>query len=528
MPTRTPPRAPSPRSSSRLAAPERPAPLPRSSAQELAELRRGRTRTASRQSEMRRRAARRLEEQEPSPDEVLGTERDNVLDFRAAQRSREASRAASATRRSVNRSVGRFSEEDEDFEHAEDERELFLSRRERDPETRVAQEDEEPVAERKSKWGCPPCHWGLFVLSLLLTLGSIPIIYSASTVIALDNHGRSDFFLVRQVGYALVGALVLLGASRLSLKGLRVVVWGAYAIALLGLLATDFTPLGLVMGGVRRWFKLGPIQLQFSELAKIALIGVMADYWSRAGRYAPRSAVPWIITALLALPIVLLVFVQPHLSASSLLFLLPFFIAFYAGCAWQNIARIAAPLAVLAVVTVALCSSHKMPFLKEYQQDRIAAHFGGAADERGSNYQALQGQKALMRGGVLGAGPGGSLYKQGHLPAPHTDFILAVTGEEWGLVGMVVLLGVYGTMIFFCFHTGHSANSSFEALVCGGIGTLLGIQVICNVGVVTGMLPVTGMPLPLLSYGGSGMICTLLGLGLVLSVSRRYNCDARS
>jgi cell division protein FtsW (lipid II flippase) len=302
-------------------------------------------------------------------------------------------------------------------------------------------------------------------------------------------------------------------------------VWGCYAVALLGLLLTDFTPFGLVNGGVRRWAKFGPVQFQFSELAKIALLGVMADYWSRVGHSAQRQSGPWIVTALLTMPIVGLVFLQPHLSAASLLFVLPFFVAFYAGVAWQSIAKIALPLVAVAGITVLLCASHKMPLLKEYQQERIAAHFGGSPDERGSNYQALQGQGALIRGGLLGSGPGGSLYKQGHLPAPHTDFILAVTGEEWGLVGMILLLGAYGLMIFFCFHTGHCASSPFEALLCAGIGTLLGIQVVCNVGVVTGILPVTGMPLPLLSFGGSGMLCVLLGLGFVLSVSRRFNVE---
>ncbi len=467
-------------------------------------------RLAERGAEVRRRVARDADADADEDEARAGSaarsgsrgrpagERGNVLDFEAAHRSR---RAASA----------RSSAQDEELERLS----AFAS----------AQAAEAAPVRQRAGAACPPCHWGLFVLSLLLTALSIPLIYSASTAIALDHHGRPDYFLGRQIGFAAVGAILLLATSRLSSRGLRTAVWICYAVALLGLLATDFTPLGLVNGGVRRWAKLGPLQFQFSELAKIALVGVMADYWSRAGRYAPRQVGPWIVTALLALPLVGLVFLQPHLSAASLLFLLPFFVAFYAGAAWQSIAKIALPLITLAAVTVVLCSSHKMPLLKEYQQERIAAHFSGTSDQQGSNYQALQGQGALMRGGLLGSGPGGSLYKQGHLPAPHTDFILAVTGEEWGLVGMTLLLGMYGLMIFFCFHAGHCANSPFEALMCAGIGTLLGVQVVCNVGVVTGILPVTGMPLPLLSFGGSGMICMLLGLGFVLSVSRRFNCD---
>ena len=538
MPTRT-NRPPTSRPKSERSVSERQQrATPPSSTEELSQLRRGRSRRSSaRVQELQRRAARRLDNQEREDIEYAPLDEhvfDNVVDLNAARRAR-----LDAMRHPRTRYEDRSHQERPSDERAPSERpgknvasfdasEQFAPAAE--PKTERAPVEKHAAANEKveeaANSNCAPCHWGLMVLSLLLTLISIPLVYSASTAIALDHHGRPDFFLVRQFMYAGIGAAVLLLASRLSSRSLRWTMRALYVIALLGLVATDFTPLGLVMGGVRRWMKIGPIQLQFSELAKIALLGIMAEFWSHAGRNAPRSLGPWLMTALLSLPIVVLVFLQPHLSAASLLFLLPFFVAFYAGCAWQNIAKIAAPLLLGAVVVVALCQSHKMPILKEYQQDRIASHFGGASEGgEGGNYQSLQGQRALMRGGILGTGPGGSLYKQGHLPAPHTDFILAVIGEEWGMVGVLTLLGMYGVMIFFCFHTGHSANNTFEGLLCAGIGTLLGVQVICNVGVVTGILPVTGMPLPLLSYGGSGMICTLLGLGLVLSVSRRYNCD---
>jgi cell division protein FtsW len=371
---------------------------------------------------------------------------------------------------------------------------------------------------------CPACHWGLLVLTALLAVLSIPIVYSSSTAIALDHYGNPDFFFWRQVGFAGVGLAAFLLASRLPAQSMRTVVWVLYAVALLGLLAIDFTPLGTDLGsGTRRWLKLGPLPpQQFSELAKIALIGVMADFWSRAAPFAQKSMWPWIVTAILGLPVVALVFLQPHLSAACLLFLLPFFVAFYADAPIRHIGKIMLPLAMLAVFCVMLCKAHRMPGLKDYQQDRIAAHFSSeGADERGSNYQALQSQRALARGGLFGAGLGQSLFKHLHLPAPHTDFILAVIGEELGLVGVLGLLLIYGAMIFFCFHIGHCAESAFEALMCAGVGTLLAIQVICNAGVVTGLMPVTGMPLPLLSYGGSGLFCTLLGVGMVLGVSRR-------
>lgn len=376
----------------------------------------------------------------------------------------------------------------------------------------------------------PACHWGLMVLATLLAIFSIPVVYSASTPVALASNKAADFFVIRQVIFVAAGYAVFLFLSQMNPRQTRIVVWSLYAVALVGLLAIDFTPFGYTQSGVRRWIKLpGLPPQQFSEFAKIAIIGVMADFWSRAAINSRNAAWPWIASAALTLPLVGLVLIQPHLSAALLLFTLPLFIAMYAGVPFRHFAKILAPLAIGAVIVVGLCKSHSMPFMKPYQQERIAAHFGsGGADAQGSNYQKLQSVKTIMSGGLLGRGPAESLGKQGHLPEPHTDFIFAVIGEEWGLVGTLLLLFAYATMIFFCFHIGHCAETAFESLLCAGVGTLLAIQVTCNMGVATGILPVTGMPLPFMSYGGSGLLCMLMGVGMVLSVSRQTSRVAQA
>lgn len=368
-----------------------------------------------------------------------------------------------------------------------------------------------------------PCHWGLLVATLLLTALSIPLVYSASTAIALDQHnGDTNFFLWRQIGYSLVGLGVMLFASRIAPEKLRAYAWGLYAFAILGLLATKFSPLGYSMGNVERWIKLGPLTFQFSEIAKIALIGIMADFWSRAARTSQKSMAPWLATAALAAFPIILTFIQPHLSAALVLLVLPIVVAFFAGAPTRHFVTIFVPMALLAVVGVGLCKTHNLPFIADYQQDRIAAKFGGdeASDDRGNNYQSLQGQRAIIRGGLTGVGLGASLYKQGHLPAPHTDFIFAVIAEETGAWGALLLLALYGAIVFFCFQIGHSANNGFESLLCVGIGTLWALQVLGNIAVVSGLMPVTGMPLPILTFGGSGLWCALFGLGLVLAISR--------
>lgn len=450
---------------------------------------------------------------------------DNVLDFHAArldrlQRQHEQERFE-ARLESERTHASQIAKKTQERHELRLQREARLER-----QRAKAEENEQRFQAKLAK--TPACHWGLFVTTILLALFSIPLVFSASTALALDHHGNADFFVLRQIGFVAVGLAWFVFVTRLNAKQMRIAVWALYAVAFIGLLAIDFTPLGTDLGsGTKRWLKIpGLPPQQVSELAKVALIGVMADFWSRASRAtqaAKGGMMPWLAAGAFSLPFIGLVFLQPHLSAALLLAALPFVVAAHADVPRLHFVRILVPLALCGVVTIFMCKHHAVPFLKTYQQDRIANHFGssdGKAKDDG-NYQVEQSMRALVHGGVLGVGPGESLFKQGHLPAPHTDFIMAVIGEEWGLVGLLVLLLVYSAMIFFCLHVGHCAETSFEALLCSGVGTLLAIQVLGNAFVVTGIMPVTGIPLPLLSYGGSGLICTLTGIGMVLGISRR-------
>lgn len=415
-------------------------------------------------------------------------------------------------------------------ELSEDEREAWVIEREE-----AAREEAELQAAREAEKlrRCPPAHWGLTAITFALTLLSIPLIFSASTDDALSHGKSADYYLWRQLIFASVGLVVLFSASRIHPQNLHKWIKSLYVASIIGLLLTKFSPLGIADDeGIRRWLKLGPgMTFQVSELAKIALIGMVAHFWSQLSLRERRALDPWLVGWAIGLPLIGLVFLQPHLSAASVLFLLPCGIAFFAGAPWQRMAQIGSVFVGLAALVVVLCVAGKCPGLKDYQQERIRAfvvrHADNGAkkkDYKDANYQAEQGMNALRRGGLFGAGPGVSLYKHGHMPEPHTDFILAIIGEEWGLIGTLALLTSFGALIFFCFQIGHNAATSFEALFCAGVGSLLSIQVVANTGVVTGVLPVTGVVLPLVSYGGSGLIVMLFAIGVVLGISRRQ-CD---
>ena len=394
------------------------------------------------------------------------------------------------------------------------------------PQLRVVNPTNETSGARDIKvTGCPPCHRGMLVCLLLILGLSIPLVFSSSTAIALDNHSGTAFFLWRQIAFVIIGIAAMIIVSRLSSNKVKMMGYILYGLTLVGLIATKWSPLGVSMGGVERWLKLGPIPFQVSELGKIALLLVLASFWSKAVKTTHKksfeSTFPWIFsTCVITAPLVLLVLMQPHLSAALVLFSLLMIVAFFAGVPGLQYAKIFGSVALILGIVIGLSSAKKMPFLKDYQQARIAHFLSSDKNNQGGNYQTAQGLRAIERGGWIGVGPGNSLFKHGNLPAPHTDFILAVTGEEWGVVGMVTLLALYGLLIFFCLQVGHTAGNSFEMLVATGMGLLLFVQVFGNMGVVLGILPVTGMPLPFISYGGSGLVCLLIGMGVVLGISR--------
>lgn len=382
------------------------------------------------------------------------------------------------------------------------------------------------LASPQEKVPCPPCHWGLLVTTLLMMGLSIPLIYSSSTAIALDNHGSTSYFVTRQILFVLIGLAAMISVSRLPRRSLRKFGWILYGLTVLGLIATKFTPLGVSMGGVERWLRMGPIPFQVSELGKIGLLMALADFWSRTVKSSYKNSIekyaPWFISGcVLTLPVVGLVLLQPHLSAALVLFSLLPVVTFFVGTPLRQFGKIMGGLVLLICIVIGLSSLQKMPFIKPYQQARIAHFLSSDKEAQGANYQTLQGLRAIERGGWIGVGPGNSLYKQGRLPAPHTDFILAVTGEEWGILGMLILLAMYGAIIFFCMQVAHNATNTFEMLIASGMAALLFIQVFGNMGVVLDILPVTGMPLPFISYGGSGLVCLLIGMGLVLGISRQ-------
>ncbi len=285
-----------------------------------------------------------------------------------------------------------------------------------------------------------------------------------------------------------------------------------YAVTVLMLLAVLFV--GREVNGARSWFVFGPLRLQPSELAKLALIIVLAYYlrnrdFRRLGGYIAPS--------LLALLPIALTLVEPDLGGALVMSAIVFGVFFVRGLPWRHL-LVAAALAAVVVPTVV------WPHLKPYQRERVLVVLNPARDPLGAGFQVIQSVIAIGSGGVMGKGYGNGTQAQlGFIPERQTDFIFSVLSEEMGLVGAVAMLLAYAALLYRLAVMAMEALHDADRLLIAGVISLVAFQLLVNVGVTLGVAPVTGITLPLMSYGGTSLLTTYLALGLAQLVYRdRY------
>lgn len=289
----------------------------------------------------------------------------------------------------------------------------------------------------------------------------------------------------------------------------------AYAIALLLLIAVEF--IGESGMGATRWLDLGPLQLQPSELMKLGLVMALAAYYSVLDR--DRVSHPlWLLPPLVVIFVpVVLVLQQPDLGTAALLCFGGFAVLFLAGVSlWYFGTGLA--LGVLAVWAVLASQGTEYQLLKNYQYKRIETFLNAETDPLGSGYHITQSKIAMGSGGLSGRGfMQGTQSRLNFLPEKHTDFIFTTLSEEFGFVGSASLLALYSLVLVFCFASMASTRDRYGALLIGGLSTTFFLYWAVNMSMVTGLIPVVGVPLPLVSYGGSAMLVLLIAFGLIQS-----------
>ncbi len=345
--------------------------------------------------------------------------------------------------------------------------------------------------------------------AFLLSIGLV-MVYSASALRAELLYGSSAAYLGRQAAGMALGVAAALLISRVPLEWIQrsgMFVWLGTVV----LLAATFTPLGMEENGARRWLALGPLSFQPLEPAKIGVIVALAQWLSvHEGRMRDFRVAILVPTLLAAVPAAMLM-LQPDFGGALMILMFAATLVFAAG------ARIGH---LLAAGAVALPALGLLGLVRGYRLSRIEAFLDPWGDPLGHGYQLIQSLLAFGTGGLSGTGLGSGQQKLGYLPEAHTDFILSVVGEELGLIGVVAVLACFALVGLASLSIASRARNMHAMLLAAGAGLLIWMQGLVNAGVAMGVLPTKGTTLPLVSYGRSSLICSLVAIGLILNTAR--------
>lgn len=344
---------------------------------------------------------------------------------------------------------------------------------------------------------------------LLLGLGLVMVL-SASSIESYHVYGSTYTLALRQLLFALIGVVGMFFAARTSVQFWRGIAWWLLVAALVLLVAV--LVVGHEVAGQKNWIEIvGPFRLQPSEVAKLALVVWGADLLARKD----RSLNTWSHLLVPLLPVaalmMVLILMEGDFGNTFMLLAITVGMLFAAG----------APLRLFAIIAaVGLFATWVLTIAAPYRMGRFTSWLDPSADPLGTGWQVTQGKYALGTGGLLGVGLGASREKWGSLPEAHTDFIFSVIGEELGIVGTFSVLMLIGLLAFAIFRLTRTTRDPFVRYASAGVGAWIVFQAVVNIGAVLGLLPITGVPLPLVSYGGSSLIPTLVALGMVLSFAR--------
>jgi rod shape determining protein RodA len=349
----------------------------------------------------------------------------------------------------------------------------------------------------------------LLALVLLIAATGIVNLYSAGY-----NRGGGTPLYIKQIYFLTAGLGLMVLTLFYDYRHLEKVSYPVYLVSILMLVGVMLA--GKVVGGSRRWLPLGFFSFQPAELAKIAIILTLATYFNRRPRLEAMRLKDLLGPGLLVLVPVALIIKQPDLGSGILVALVAGSMILFAGVQWRTL--------VILALTAVLCSPVIWGFLKEYQRQRVLTFLDPGRDPLGAGYHILQSMIAVGSGQFWGKGfLQGTQSQLYFLPEQHTDFVFSVFAEEWGFAGSGTLLLLFAALALWGLQVARDCKDRFGHFLALGVTALIFWQIFINLCMVTGFLPVVGIPLPLFSYGGSSLITTLLGVGFLLNIRmRRY------
>ncbi len=345
--------------------------------------------------------------------------------------------------------------------------------------------------------------------TMLLAIG-LMMVLSSSSVYSYRVHDSSYHIFLKQLTWVMIGLPAAYLASRMNRRVLRYLAWPSVLVAVVLLLLTQ-TSLGFEVNGNRNWLALGPLTVQPSEVAKLSVILWSADVYAKKERLLGNPMHALVPVAPVVSLISLLVIIQRDLGTALVLF------ALLLGLLW--VVGVPARLFGIALTLVGVVAFYLAASNAE-RRARLTSFIDPFKDFQGAGWQAGHGLLGMSSGGILGKGLSASQQKWGTLPEAHTDFIFAVLGEELGLVGTLLVLALFGAIAYAAIRLAINTSDPFVRYVTAGVTIWLMSQMLINVGMVLALLPVIGIPLPLVSYGGSALVPSLVALGLLVGFAR--------
>ncbi|HLC28659.1 MAG TPA: putative lipid II flippase FtsW [Dehalococcoidia bacterium] len=361
-----------------------------------------------------------------------------------------------------------------------------------------------------------PPDYMLLVATAMLVITGLLAVYTSSFAVGYQEFGDTNYFVGRQAVFALLGVGALILFMRMDYNRLRAWSVPMLLLALAGLIAVLLPGIGVERNGATRWLVFGPVSVQPSEFAKLAVIIYIAAWLASRGKDIHQFSLGFVPFVLLLGVVGGLVIAEPDMGTTIIIFLTASTLFFVAG----------APLSHLGLlIAVGGVISYAVILQRDYQLDRLAMFVNPESDPQGSGFQIIQLLVALGSGGPLGQGWGEGRQKFFYVPGSHTDGVFAILGEELGFIGLMVILGLFAFFIYRAVLVTLRSRDRFSMLLCIGIIAWISGQTLINIGGITRTIPLTGVPLPFLSYGGSSLIMVMASVGVMLSVSRYASAE---
>jgi cell division protein FtsW len=356
----------------------------------------------------------------------------------------------------------------------------------------------------------------LFIATLVLVCASLVMVYSASAVIAMERFQRPNFFLYKQATFALLGLVLMPVLMRIDYRTYRqpIVLWTALALVGLALVAVLFGPR---INGARRWFGIaGIVGVQPSEFAKLVVVLFVAAILERRMDRIDDLRYSLVPVAIVLGGIVGLIMLQPDLGTALTIIVIVGAMVFAAGINYRYI---------IGLLLVSLPAAYIVLMSADYRRRRMFSFLDPWADPLGDGFQVIQSLIAVGTGGLFGRGLMAGVQKLFYLPYPETDFIYAVIGEEMGLLGTTLVLACFCVIAWRGLRTSVRAPDRFGAFLALGLTAMVVVQAFFNISVVLGLLPTKGIPLPFVSFGGSSLLMSMAGMGILLNVSQHASAS---